>query len=709
MGLTKNSVGTKCFDNGINTKKSSVDLTVALAGNPNVGKSTVFNALTGMHQHTGNWPGKTVASAQGEFTYKNLRFRLVDIPGCYSLFSHSTEEEIARDFICFGGADRTVIVCDATCLERNLALVMQTIEITGNCIVCINLADQAKLLNIQIDTKKLEEILGVRVLSISARNGSGLKELKGAISSPLKTSRYQIPYPETIETAVSMLTPHITSICQKYNINPRWLALRLAEDEKEMIDYLKKRLGLFIDAPELKIKLKEVKDYLQINGIDGRKFADIVVTETLKKAKEIAEQTVTNGATNRTDIERKADRILTGKYTAFPIMIIMLGICFYITISGANIPSSWLNKNLFALEKILYDGAASLGLPLLICEALFHGVFRTLSWVIAVMLPPMAIFFPLFTLLEDSGILPRIAFNLDRAFSGCKACGKQSLTMCMGFGCNAAGIVGCRIIDSPRERIIAMLTNVFVPCNGRFPGMISMIAMFLICGSSIASNILSALVLTAFILLGIVLTLITSKLLSETVLKGTASSFTLELPRFRRPQFLQVLVRSVFDRTLFVLSRAIVVAAPAGLIIWVCANVSVDGATLLHHLNSFVDPFAKFFGLDGVILIAFILGFPANEIVIPIMLMSYMTGGTLTDISDLSVMRTILINNGWTVLTAVNFITFSLIHFPCSTTVITIHKESGSAKWTLLSVLLPTAIGLLFCLLNTLVFSLLGI
>lgn len=702
MGLTIDSTGNACFQED-RKKKESYDFLVALAGNPNVGKSTVFNELTGLHQHTGNWPGKTVTGAQGAFTYKNQRILLVDIPGCYSLTAHSAEEEVARDFICFGGSDKTVVVCDATCLERNLALVLQTIEISGSCIVCVNLADEAEHRNIQINTELLSKKLGVPVVSTSARSGKGLDELCEAIISPAFPADCKILYPEYIERAIAILSPSLKSVSQKYKIGIRWLSLRLIENIFRTNFPLYARFGKELESPDISEALKQVKEYFHINGITQQKFTDDSSAAAIKTAASLTEDVITRGENRCEARNRRFDRILTGKYTAFPLMLIMLAVIFFLTISGANLPSAWLNSLLFSLEKNLYNASISIGIPTVICESLFHGVFRTLAWVVSVMLPPMAIFFPLFTLLEDSGILPRIAFNLDRAFSGCKACGKQSLTMCMGFGCNAAGVVGCRIIDSPRERLIAILTNAFVPCNGRFPGIISMITMFFCVSGVLFSNLLSALILTAFILLGIIMTLLCSKLLSATILKGMPSSFTLELPPYRRPQFIRVLVRSIFDRTLFVLSRAVAVAAPAGLIIWLLANIRTNGSTLLQLFTDFLDPMGRIFGLDGVILAAFILGFPANEIVIPIMLMAYMANGTLTDITDLNLIRSLLTDNGWTSLTALNFILFSLMHFPCSTTVLTIHKETGSLKWTILGFILPTAAGLLLCLLTTVI------
>ena len=398
------------------------------------------------------------------------------------------------------------------------------------------------------------------------------------------------------------------------------------------------------------------------------------------------------------------DKIVTNKITGIPIMLLMFGLIFWLTIEGANYPSAFLNKVFFSIEDNLFNFCSSF-MPSVISDMLIHGIYRTLAWVVSVMLPPMMIFFPLFTLLEDLGYLPRIAFNVDKVFKKCSSCGKQALTMAMGFGCNAVGVCGARIIDSPRERLIAIITNSFVPCNGRFPTLIAIITMFLV-GVNKGGSVLSVIILMGVILFGIFMTFVVSKVLSKTLLKGVPSSFTLELPPYRKPQVGKVIVRSILDRTLFVLGRAVSIAIPAGLVIWIMANIKIGNISLLNYTSNFLDPFATLLGMDGVILLAFILGFPANEIVIPIIIMAYMATGTLTDYSNLNDLKTLLIDNGWTITTAISVMLFSLMHWPCSTTCLTIKKETKSNKWTFISILVPTLCGIVICFVFNLIMNL---
>ena len=683
-------------------KNKSTDKIIGLGGNPNVGKSTIFNELTGLKQHTGNWPGKTVTNAQGRFTYNEKGYVLVDLPGSYSLMAHSAEEEAARDFICFGQADTVIIVCDAVCLERNLNLVLQTIEITSNVIVCVNLMDEAEKKKIKIDLQEISKKLGVPVIGTSARSRHGLDKLMKLLDELPQNVKNQksikIKYPEYIENAVSILTPCVKNVCKNI-VNPVWLSLMLLHADESVKRFIDKNTNNAVLSDKVIAPLlSAIKENFAQNGITERKISDDIASSLVKTAEDICKDTVIFEDKNYRSKDAKTDRILAGKWTAFPIMFLALLCVFWLTITGANYPSQVLGKLLFWVEERLFLFFTYIHVPKIICEMLVHGVYRTLSWVVSVMLPPMAIFFPLFTLLEDIGFLPRVAFNLDKCFKKCCSCGKQALTMCMGFGCNAAGVMGCRIIDSPRERLIAIITNNFVPCNGRFPSLIAIICMFFVgTAVGIKQSFLSALFLSCLIILGVFLTFITSRLLSKTMLKGVPSSFTLELPPYRRPQIGRVIVRSVFDRTLFVLGRAVLIAAPAGLIIWIMANLYVGDTTLLIHCSDFLDPFAKLLGLDGVILLAFILGFPANEIVFPIMIMAYMSKGSLVEFNSLSQLKELLLNNGWTLVTAVSVMLFSLIHWPCSTTCLTIKKETGSPKWTAVSIIIPTVIGFIVC------------
>lgn len=671
---------------------NSYEKIVALIGNPNVGKSTIFNAITKMNQHTGNWPGKTVENAFGEYSYNNKKYLMYDLPGTYSLISHSDEEEVARNFICFNKKDVTIVVCDAVCLERNLNLVLQICEMTDNVIVCVNLMDEALKKKIRIDLDKLSELLNVPVIGSSARSNIGLNKLLKTIEQTTYNRPYKIKYNDVIENAINMIYSNIND---DINIDKRFLSIKLLDDDEIIINEIKKQINKNIFNEELNIKIKEAKNYLYQNDITDLK--EKITEEIINKAEEINNEVVIFENKDYTKRDRKIDKLLTNKITGIPIMIISLMFIFYLTIVFSNYPSTLLYNILFNLEDKIYNFFNVLSFPNLFTEITVHGAYRVTAFVISVMLPPMIIFFPLFSLLEDSGVLPRIAFNLDKGFKKCNACGKQALTMCMSFGCNAVGITGTRIIDSKRERLIAILTNNFIPCNGRFPTIISIITMFFIVSNNKYNALISSLILTIFILIGILITFITSKILSKTLLKGMPSSFTLELPPYRRPQFFKVIFRSIKDKALKVLLRAIIVSIPAGIIIWIFTNVNIDNTSILNHFANILDPFGKLIGLDGTIISSFILGIPANEIVIPIALMSYLNTNLISNFDNINALKTIFIDNGWTIKTAICTILFSIMHFPCATTLLTIKKETKSIWWTFLSFMIPTITGIIIC------------
>ncbi|MDK0734337.1 ferrous iron transport protein B [Clostridium perfringens] len=700
MSLNKNSTGISLLSKDKSKGNTKEDYVVALAGNPNVGKSTVFNALTGLNQHTGNWPGKTVAKAEGYYEFKDSTIKIVDLPGTYSLLSNSEEEEIARDYICFNDPDIVVVVADATSLERNLNLFIQISEITEKAILCVNLTDEAEKNNIKIDLDLLSKELNANLVSSSARNGVGIEELKEAIFKEitLKNSKKNaINYDSPIEKAIEEIEVILDEILEVPKRKKRWIALRILEGNTSILKSLYNKYNIQEKYINM---ISKLKDELNKNYKDEL-VEDIIIKSIIKEAERIGNEVV-KGGEEYTDFQRKIDKILVSKSTGIPIMIMTLLVVLWITITLANYPSEML-ANMFAHGEIyIRDFFSGLNLPSWISGILIDGIYVTLAWVISVMLPPMAIFFPMFTLLEDLGYLPRIAFNLDKCFKKCCACGKQALTMCMGLGCNAAGIIGCRIINSPRERIIAILTNAFMPCNGRFPMLISIAAIF-IGGISVGikESFISALTVTVVIILGVLMTLLVSKILSKTILKGMPSNFILELPPYRKPQVGKVIVRSIFDRTLYVLGRAIAIAAPAGAVIWIFSNIMIGDASILTICANYLSPLANSIGVDGYILMAFILGLPANEIVMPIIIMSYLRATTMLELDNLYELKELLVANGWTILTAINVMILCLMHYPCGTTLWTIKKETKSFKWTALSFLIPTVAGIVICFITT--------
>jgi ferrous iron transport protein B len=690
--------------------------TIALAGNPNTGKSTVFNALTGLRQHTGNWPGKTVTRAEGSFSFHDQRYRIIDLPGTYSLLSTSEDEEVARDFILFGKPDVTVIVVDASRLERNLSLALQILEITDKAVLCLNLMDEARRHHITIDTRTLSRDLGIPVVATSARTKEGITDLLFAIeevvSGKFQTKKQTyIDLPKENAEAIAELQSALSELNPELP-NTRWLAMRLIEGDESVQKGVEEGTFSAENNPEKQSRVLRIAD--EYHKILGDSYRNDLVEAIYAQATTLINASVSTDFSARSfRVDRAIDRIVTHKIWGFPIMFLLLAAVLWITIIGANYPSQWLS-DLFVgwLYPLLKDGANALHFPWWLSGFLIDGVYLATTWVISVMLPPMAIFFPLFTLLEDFGYLPRVAFNLDKLFRTAGAHGKQALTMSMGFGCNAAGVVATRIINSPREKLIAIITNNFSLCNGRWPTQILIATLFI--GALVPkqwSSTVSMLAVIGIAVLGIAFSFLTSWLLSKTLLKGESSFFVLELPPYRPPRFFQTLYTSLIDRTLIVLWRAIVFAAPAGAVIWLICNLQIAQQPIALWLIQGLDPIGVFIGLNGVILLAYIVAIPANEIVIPtvLMLTTMVLGqtavgegaGVLMEAST-SQVGVLLHAGGWTLLTAVNLMLFSLLHNPCSTTIYTIYKETHSKKWTLIATLLPVLYGIVVCFLVTL-------
>lgn len=575
-------------------------ITVALAGNPNVGKSTLFNTLTGLRQHTGNWPGKTVGVAQGQLRRQNTECTFIDLPGTYSLEGASEDERIAGEYVRSGQADCVVAVCDGSCLERSLILALQVLQECDRAVVCVNLMDEAKRRGLEIDRQKLSSLLCAPVVFTAAGRTEGVELL-------LETVR---------QTATQM--PELK--------RPHW-------------------------------------------------------PDPVAAAAEIAQDCVSHSGADTENFRRKVDRLLVSRRFGVPLMFLLLLGIIWLTVWGANYPGMVL-ESLFDFGYVHLSRWLSV-LPWWIKGVLVDGVYATCARVISVMLPPMAIFFPLFTILEDVGYLPRMAFLLDPCMARCGGCGKQALTLCMGLGCNAVGVMGCRIIDSPRERLSAILTNAMVPCNGRFPTLILL-------GSLFFPDAGAALVVAACVALGVVGAMAVSGVLNKTVLRSEPSTFLMEMPPFRRPRLGQILVRSLLDRTLFVAGRALSVAAPAGIVLWVLSNTS-----LLSAVAGALDPVGLVLGMNGVILLGFVLSLPANELLVPVILM------TLTQTQSLQAAAGLgeeLLLGTMTWQMAVCTMAFTLFHWPCSTTLMTVYRETHSVKKTAAAFLLPTAVGCMLCL-----------
>ena len=697
MGLTNISSKKDLMKDIFNVENENKKV-VSLVGNPNTGKSSIFNTLTGLHQHTGNWSGKTVVNAYGEYKHNNIEYGIIDLPGIYSIFSCSQEEEVSREFISFAKYDVLVIVCDMTCIERNLNIFFQVLEMNSKVILCLNLYDEARDKNIKVDIKGMEKELGVPIVVTSTKEMIGIEDLKNTIESVIE-DKYEfnpkkIQYSDEIEEKVTEIENQLIHL-GNYS-NKRWLSLRILDSDEIFFDFMKNHLN---EKQQKELKNLCSKYYEEKNR-------ESIVQRIYEVCKKIRAKYVKQvGDKHARDV--KIDDIITSKKYGIPIMLGILALVLFITISFANIPSSMLSNMFTFLEGKLSQFLLFLNFPVFLHDMIVFGLFRVTGWVISVMLPPMAIFFPMFTFLEDLGYLPRVAFNMDHMFkkSGCH--GKQCLTMCMGFGCNCAGVIGTRIIESKRERLIAIITNNFVPCNGRFPTIIVLSSIFFsVTTSGLFNSIIKALVVTGIVIIGVIVTLLVSYILSKTLLKGQPSSFTLELPPYRKPKLKTILYTSLIDRTIFVLGRAVMIAAPFGIIIWILANVYINGISVIGYLIAFLNPIGKLIGLDGTILASFILGVPANEIVIPVLLMSYLSTGKLVDFDTANSLGIILRNNGWTIITAINTMLFSLLHFPCSTALWTIKKETGSKKWTFIAFIIPTIVAFVVCFITNIILKL---
>lgn len=618
-----------------------------LLGNPNVGKSTVFNALTGLKQHTGNWAGKTVDACFGRYSFGGAEYDVIDLPGTHSVGSCFDEECVTTSNIdneCSHvhtySNSTTVIFVDATALRRGLPLTLEYLERpkaaqSNSVILCVNLCDIAKKRGIEIDTEKLSSLLGIPVVPISARSKAGILKLKQTIAMAAGAS-------------ASVEQP-----CDDTSVFPK--------SSSEAI------------------------------GREAAKICAECVSFSYDRLKSPG---------------HKFDKIITSRLLGIPLMLVIFGAILWITIYGANYPSELLAQLFGSIDPYLDRFLGYINAPEFLKGILLDGVYKTVTWIVAVMLPPMAIFFPMFTILEDLGLLPRIAFNLDRCYARTNMSGKQCLTQCMGLGCNAVGVSGSKIMPSENQRTISIITNSFMPCNGRFALLIAIASIFV--GGAISaehSGIIAVITVLALIILSFFITWIVSYILSITIYKDNDDIFSLELPEYRRPEIVKTLTVSLIHRTFAIVGRALLVSAPMGALIWLLGNIQIGDVTCLTAISEALDPIGKFFGVDGYILIAFILALPANEITLPVLLMAYLSTGSMSDISDISALTDIFRANSWTLMTAVNMMILIMYHSPCITTLLTIWRETHSIKKVALSILVPCTTGALLCLISKLIFS----
>ncbi len=646
---------------------------ILLCGNPNVGKSSIYNLLTNSNEHTGNWTGKTVDVSSK--LVKNANYNLIDLPGIYSLSSLSEEEIITRDILYFTKYDKIIYVCDACNLENNLNLLLQISEINKNIILCINMIDELDNKKIKLNIDYLKKVFDIEIIKCSTKEKRGINDL---ISSLDKKSlfKFKLIYNDIIEKQISFIIDHLDEPYKN-----RFTAIKILENDTQFIESIETKNND-------KIINKEIQDYIM--SINSEEVSDLI-SSTINN--------VSNNICNIVQTKKyeksisKIDKIFSNKVLSIPLMLIIIFSIFLITLVLANYPGELLSKLFIYFEKILYDISCFLNIPKIIYEPLIFGVYRVVSFIISVMFPPLVIFFYLFTYAEETGVLPRIAFNLDKLCSISNCHGKQSLIMCTGFGCNACAVMNSRIIDSKKDKLIAILTNSFIPCNGRFPMIIALISMFFVSNN----DILVAFYLTLFVLFSITISLLTSYILSKTILKGYSGFFILELPDYKKVKLFKVIKLSFVYKALTILKKAIIISIPAGLIIYILTTININNVSLLVIISNFLNPFAKLIGLDGNILASFILGIPANEIVMPLMIMGYLNDSSISLITDYTALKNILVDNKWTIVTAMSTILFSIMHFPCATTLSTIKSEVGF-KWMVCAFIIPLLTGVMFLL-----------
>jgi len=667
---------------------SDKQIVVGLAGNPNVGKSAVFNTLTGGRQHVGNWPGKTIEQAEGNFRHGEWQIHLVDLPGTYSLAAQSPEEIVARDYILSDEPDVIVDVVDATCLERNLNLTLQSLELTDKVVVALNLMDEVRRQGWEIDTEALEKALGVPVIPTVAVEGKGLPELTEAIIAVAEGRRQTHPvlidYGITIEGHVQDLEADLDSL--GISGQSRWLALRLLEDDPEIVKAFQEgdlvhcclREDATPASPEaLQALLRRATRLREATHPDARIE---IVRRRYELAHEVTHRVAHHLRAEETSLTERLDRIITHRIWSWPIMLAILVGVLWITIQGANVPSSWLAGAFGWLAEVVRSFLLGINAPWWVVGSLVDGLIVGTGTVVAVMLPPMIIFFTAFNLLEDIGFLPRIAFNLDRLMRAVGSQGKHTLVAMMSFGCNVTGVLSSRIIESPKDRIVAIVTAPLVLCNGRFGAGLALIILFF------GSRALQMTLLFLFISVGAML--LATWFLNRFLFRREPGGFVMELPPFRTPKWDQVIWRTLVHQVGHTMGRAILIAAPATLLIWLLGNLPPGAPfeqTAIGHLVRVLAPLGKQLGLTGEMLVALLFTLPAKEIVVSSLAMTYGLQSTLAD------SRAILdyLAQTWTTLVAFSFLTFYMLYLPCLVTVWATWKETRSLKWTVVSLLLP--------------------